>query len=265
MRRIIVCLKQSVDVTQLKVDPISRRPAVAEAPRRISDFDKNALEEAVRIKEKLGGEVVALTVSTEDARSSLREALAMGADKAYLVMDPSFQGSDALATSHILAKALTKIGSFDLMLCGEASIDGFSAQVGPRLAELLGVPAITYVQKLTIEGGVIMAERALEDCVEVVRAKLPALVTVTKGINTPRTPSLLAITKAMRKELVVWNVDDLGLTRESVGTSGSSIQILDVAAPKVERKRIKIEGETPREVAEKLARALLQEGVITRR
>ncbi|MGC9345327.1 MAG: electron transfer flavoprotein subunit beta/FixA family protein [Candidatus Bathyarchaeales archaeon] len=264
MPRIIVCLKQAVDVTQIKIDPTTRRLITAETPRKISDFDKNALEEAVRIKEKLMGEVVALTVSAEDAKTTLREALAMGADKAYLVTDPSFQDSDALVTSYILAQAVKKIGSFDIIFCGEATIDSYSAQVGPRLAERLGIPVITYVRRLNLEGNHVVAERSLEDCFEVAKARMPALITVTKEINEPRIPSLPAILKASKKELVTWTLEDLGISKEKAGTAGSSVQILEVLAPKVERKRVKIEGETPQEIAEKLARALIQEGVVGR-
>ncbi|MFQ6086912.1 MAG: electron transfer flavoprotein subunit beta/FixA family protein, partial [Candidatus Bathyarchaeia archaeon] len=159
MVRILVCVKQAVDVSQLKVDSATRRLITVDAPKKISDFDKNALEEAIRIREKLGGEVFTVTVGPEDAKTTLREALAMGADKAYLISDPIFENSDTLATSYILAEAIKKIGPFDLILCGEASIDSFSAQVGPRLAERLGVPLITYARKLSLEGDAVTAER----------------------------------------------------------------------------------------------------------
>ena len=163
MVRILVCIKQAVDVSQLKVDTATRRLITVDAPKKISDFDKNALEEAVRIREKLGGEIITLTVGPEDAKSTIREALAIGADKAYIVSDPSFEGSDTLATSLILAEAVKKLGAFDLILCGEASIDSFSAQVGPRLADRLNLPLVTYVRKLSLEGDVVMAERTWED------------------------------------------------------------------------------------------------------
>jgi len=264
MVRIIACIKQAVDVTQIKVDATTRRLITADAPKKISDFDKNALEEAVRVKEKLGGEVIALTASAEDAKNSLREALAMGADKAYMVLDSSLEGSDTLVTSHVLAEAIRKIGGFDLILCGEATIDSYSAQVGPRLAERLGVPAITYATKLNVEDDAVIVERGLEDCVEIVKAEMPALVTVVRGINEPRIPSLMAIMKASKKELVVWNAEDIGLSKEKIGAAGSAVHVLEVSAPKVERKQIKVEGETPREIAEKLVKALIQEGIVGR-
>lgn len=264
MPRIIVCVKQALDVTELKVDPATRRIITVDAPRKISDFDKNALEEAVRLKEKLGGEVIVVTVSPEDSTMTLREALAMGADKAYMISDPSFEKSDTLVTSHILFKAIKKLGEFDLIVCGEASVDSYSAQVGPRLAEKLGIPQITYVRKLSLDGDMVTAERSLEDCYETVRTKTPALVTVTGEINEPRIPSLMAIMKASKKEIIAWKAGDLSISQEKVGEKGSAIQITEVLAPKVERRKIVIKGETVEEIAEELARALIKEGVVGR-
>jgi len=264
MVKIIVCVKQALDVTELKVDSATRRLITAEAPRKISDFDKNALEEAIRLKEKLGGEVVVVTVSPEDAKMTLREALAMGADKAYLVSDLSFEKSDTLVTSYILFEAIKKLGEFDLILCGEASVDSYSAQVGPRLAERLGIPQITYVRNLSLDGNVVTAERSLEDCYETVRAKTPVLITVTGQINEPRIPSLMAIMKASKKEIIEWNAGDLNIPEDKVGETGSAIQVTEVLAPKVERRKIVIKGETVEEVAEELAKALLKEGVVGR-
>ncbi|MEM2394087.1 MAG: electron transfer flavoprotein subunit beta/FixA family protein [Candidatus Bathyarchaeia archaeon] len=260
MQRIIVCFKYAVDVSQVKVDQATRKLLTAEAPRKISDFDKNALEEAVRIKGKHGGEVVALTVSSENASSALREALAIGADKAYLVQDPTIQASDTLAVSYVIAEAVKKIGPFDLILCGEASVDSYSGQVGPRLAEVLGIPAITYVRKVSIEEDALVAERSLEDCSEVVKAKMPALLTVTKEINEPRVPTLMDVLKASKKPIITWTLSDLGIPSEKVGAL--AVQVLEVSAPKVERRKIRIQGETPKEIAEKLVKALIQDGVI---
>ncbi|MDH5448699.1 MAG: electron transfer flavoprotein subunit beta/FixA family protein [Candidatus Bathyarchaeota archaeon] len=264
MPRIIVCLKQAIDVNQLKADPSTRRLVTAGVSRKISDFDKNALEEAVRLKEKLGGEIVTVTASGEDAKTSIREALAIGADKGYFINDEALLDSDTLATSFVLAEAVRKIGQFDLILCGEASIDGFSAQVGPRIAELLNIPVITYARKISLEGNVVTVERTLEDRYETVKTKTPAIVTVTKEINEPRIPSLMAIMKASKKEIVTWKLADINVPLKKVGETGSGVRIMDVLAPKVERKRIVIEGENPAEIAEKLVKALIQEGMVGR-
>jgi electron transfer flavoprotein beta subunit len=262
LKRIIVCLKQAVDVSLLKVDPATRQLITASAPRKISDFDKNALEEAVRIKEKLGDiEISTLTVTSEDAKSVLREALAMGADKAYMVNDLSFKEIDTSGTAYVLAEAIKKIGGFSLILCGETSLDSFSGLVGSRLAELLNLPQISSVRKLSVEGDTVVAERTLEDAIETVKAKMPALVMVTREINQPRIPSLVMIMKASKKEIVVWTTADLGLQEERLG---SKIEVIEVLAPKTERKKIKITGENVQEIADKLAKALIQEGVVGR-
>lgn len=264
MVKILVCVKQAIDVSQVKVDTASHRLITVDAPKKISDFDKNALEEAIRLKEKFGGEVITLTVGPEDAKTTIREALAIGADKSYIVSDPMFEGSDTLATSFILAEAFKKLGPFDLILCGEASVDSFSAQVGPRLADRLNIPLIAYVKKLSLEGDVVVAERNLEDSYEIIKAKTPVLLTVTKELNEPRIPSLMSIMKAAKKEVVMWKASDLGISSEKVGEAGSAIKTLSVLAPKVERKKIVIKGETTAETAEKLAKALIQDGVIKR-
>jgi electron transfer flavoprotein beta subunit len=262
LKKIIVCLKQAVDVSQLKVDPKTSQLLTASAPKKISDFDKNALEEAIRIKEKIGeAEIYTVTVSSEDAKSVLREALAMGADKAYLVNDPSLQNVDTWATACVLAKAIKKIGNFDLILCGEASLDGFSGLVGSRLAELLNLPQINSVRKISVEASIITAERTLEDAYETVKAKMPALITVTREINQPRIPSLMMIMRASKKEIVTWTATDLNIQLEEIG---AKIEVVEVLAPKTERKKIMITGENAEEIAEKLAKALIQEGIVGR-
>jgi electron transfer flavoprotein beta subunit len=261
LKRILVCLKQAVDVSQLKVDPATRRLVTAGAPRKISDFDKNALEEAIRLKEKLGGEVLTLTVSPEDAKPVLREALAIGADRAYVVNDPSVQGADTMGTAYVLAEMTKKIADFDLILCGETSLDSFSGLVGSRLSELLNLPQITSVRKVAVEGDTVVAERSLEDASETVKAKMPALISVTREINQPRIPSLMMIMKASKKEIVTWTLKDLNVSTEKIAPK---TEVIDAQAPKMERKKIKITGESVQEIAEKLAKALIQEGVIGR-
>lgn len=262
MRRIIVCLKQAIDVSQLKVDPTTRQPMTASAPRKMSDFDKNALEEATKIKEKLGDtEIFTVTVGSEDAKAVLREALAMGADKAFFINDPDFKDIDTSGTAYILAEATKKIAEYSLILCGETSLDSFSGLVGSRLAELLNLPQMTSVRKITVDDATITAERTLEDAIETVKAKMPALVSVTREINQPRIPSLMMIMKASKKEIVTWTASDLKLDRDKIA---SKIEVVEVLAPKTERKKIKITGENAQEIADKLAKALVQEGVIGR-
>jgi len=262
MKRIIVCLKQAIDVTQLKVDPSTRQLITASAPKKISDFDKNALEEAVRVKEKLGdAEICTVTVASEDAKTVLREALAIGADRAYIINDPVFKDIDTAGTAYVLSQVINKIGEYHLILCGETSLDSFSGLVGSRLAELLNVPLINAVRKLTVEGNTITAERTLEEAYETVKAKTPLVITVTREINQPRIPSLMMIMKASKKEIMAWTMTDLGIEKDKLN---SKIELLTVLAPKTERKKIMITGENVQEIAEKLAKALIQEGVVGR-
>jgi electron transfer flavoprotein beta subunit len=262
LKRILVCLKQAVDVSQLKVDPATRQLITTGAPRKMSDFDKNALEEAIRIKEKFGGEVVTLTVTPDDAKAVLREGLAMGADKAYCVNDVAVQNVDTGGTAYVLSEMVKMIGEYDLLLCGDSSLDSFSGLVGPRLSEMLNLPLITSVRKISVEGDTVVAERSLEDASETVKAKTPVLVCVTREINQPRIPSLMNIMKASKKEIVTWSLKDLNVQMEKIN---STLEIIDVLAPKMERKRVKITGESVQEIAEKLAKALVQEGVVGRK
>jgi electron transfer flavoprotein beta subunit len=148
-----------------------------------------------------------------------------------------------------------------LVLCGETSLDSFSGLVGSRLAELLNLPQISSVRKLSVEGDTVTAERALEDSIETVKAKVPALISVTREINQPRIPSLMMIMKASKKEIITWTATDLGIQKEKLA---SKIEVIEVLAPKTERKKIKITGENPQEIADKLAKALIQEGVVGR-
>jgi electron transfer flavoprotein beta subunit len=262
LNRIIVCLKQAIDVSQLKVDPATRQLIMAGAAKKISDFDKNALEEALRIREKIGNiEILTVTVTSEDAKTVLREALAMGADKAYMVIDPSFKDIDTLGTAYILAEAIKKIGAFELVLCGETSLDSFSGLVSSRLAELLGLAHVSSARKISLEGDAVIAERALEDSIETVKVKMPVLISVTREINQPRIPSLMMIMKASKKEIITWTATDLKLQKEKLD---AKIEVMEVSAPKTERKRVKITGETPQEIAEKLVKALVEEGVVGR-
>ncbi len=257
----IVLLKDIVDLNELKMDPSTRRPMVERVKRRISDVDKRALETAIRLKERHGGEVATLSVGGGGTRTAMLEALAMGADASYIVNDGALAGIDSLATSKVLKAALEKVGGYDLILCGEMTLDSLSAQIGPRLAELLGLPQITYVKHLELVDGVLRAVRDLEDVDEVVEVGLPAVVSVVREINEPRIPSLMNIMRAKKKPKEEWDAAVLGLSAEVV-RAGSSVEVLDVVAPLVERKRIVIKADTIEEAVERLAEVILAEGVL---
>lgn len=261
MPEIIVCFKEVVDERELKVNPQTQALRTEGIARKISDFDLNAIEEAVRIKEAQGGRTTGVIVGPPECKASIKKALAVGLDRACLLSDPAFAGSDTLTVAAILAAAIRKLGPFDLVLCGEASTDGFSGQLGPSLAERLDLPQITAVSRVTLEGNQVVAERSLEDGLEVVEAPFPALLTVTKEINKPRLATLKQIMAASKKEILEWKAADLGLAPEAVGLSGSPVSLDRVAAFRMERKNIRLEGSL-QEAAERAVRELLREGVL---
>jgi len=258
----IVCIKYALDVAELKIDPATRAPVLAGATRKVSDIDKNAIEEAVRIKEKVGGKVSVVTMGSPEAKKAITEAIAMGADEGYLVTDPSFDQSDTMATSYVLAAAIKKIGDFNLIICGEATIDGYTAQVGPSVAERLNLPQITYARRIVVEGDSVTAERDLTENYETTKAKMPVLITVTKEINEPRLPTLMSIMKASKKEIKIWGAAELGVAKEKVGAAGSSIQVLKALAPEMKRKGVILKDIPAKEAAMELAKTLVKEGIV---
>jgi electron transfer flavoprotein beta subunit len=259
--RIIVLAKDIPDLNEVKIDPSTRHPHTESAKRRLNDLDKRALEAAVRVKEASGAEVVTLSFGDERTKTSLLEALAMGADAAYIVIDPNLKGLDAHATSLVLESAIRKIGSYDLILAGELALDSMGAQVGPRVAELLGVPQVTYVKELKLEAGKFRAVRDLEDFDEVVEAEPPFLATIVREINEPRIPSLMNIMKAKKKPLTEWNVEALGIKADDI-TASSRVVVLDLQAPEVKRKRVIIKADKVEEAVAKLVSVLSAEGAL---
>ena len=261
MVKIIVLVKQVFQTADLKVDRTSKTVVTQGVPRVISETDKNAVEEAVRIKEKHGGKITALSLGPPEAKEALREALAMGADEAYLITDPRFEGSDAHATANVLAAAVTKVLEYDLILCGAYSEDIYAFQVGPRLAEICNLPQITYAAEVTLEGNRLLVERDLESERQVVEAKLPCLVSVVREINEPRLPTLMAIMAASKKPMKTWNAADLSLEADELGFNGSLIEVLRSTVSAGERRRITFQGE-PKDIAPKIVKALVEEGVL---
>ncbi len=261
MPTVAVCVKYGLDVEQLRADRETGRVITEGVPGRTNELDKNAIEEAVKLKEALGWKAIAITMGPDEAKKALREALAMGVDEAYLVCDEAFAGLDTLGTATVLAKAIEAAGGADLVICGEVSLDSFSGQVGPKLAEALGWPCMTCVRRLEVKDGRVVAERTFEDRYEEVEAPLPLVVTVTREVNTPRIPSLMAIMKAHKKPIKALKAADLGLSAEELAAMKAH-GLKEVVMPLVERKKVQITGESPEEIAERLIKALEEEGVI---
>ena len=257
--RIIVCIKQVPDTEHLhevKINPETNTLIREGIPAIINPFDSNAIEEGLRIKEKFGGEVIVITMGPPQAEKALRDALAMGADKAILITDRKLAGSDTLATSRTLAQAIKKIGNFDLILFGKQAIDGDTAQVGPEVSEILKLPLITFARKIEILDGKVRVERTLEEGYEVVEANLPCAISVTKEINEPRFASMKGILKARKMEIPQWGVEDLELNPEEVGLEGSPTQVVKVFNPPPRPKGEILEGETVEEKVNKLIEKL---------
>lgn len=259
--RQLVLLKDIPDLTEITIDSETRRPKIEGVKTKISDLDKRALEAAIRAKEQIGGEIAVLSMGDEKSKTALLEALAMGADSAYIIIEPQLKGIDTNATSKVLEMAIKKIGQFDIIISGEMTLDSLSSQIGPRLAELLDLPQVTYVKEFDLTNTSVQAVRDLETVDEIVEAQLPAVITVVREINEPRIPSLINIMKAKKKPQTIWNLSDLGLTIENV-MAMSYVKIKDVKAPKVSRKQVILEADDANEAAKKLVKLIQEEGII---
>ncbi|MTI68320.1 MAG: electron transfer flavoprotein subunit beta/FixA family protein [Firmicutes bacterium] len=239
---IIVCIKQVPDTNEVRIDPEKGTLIRKGVPSIINPDDKNALEEALRIKDKLEDvNVTVLSMGPSQAKNALREALAMGADKAILLSDRAFAGSDTWATSTILAGAIKKIKNYDIIFCGRQAIDGDTAQVGPQIAEHLEIPQITYVENLDIEKQRVKANRAVEDGYYIINSEMPVLLTAIKELNKPRYESISGIYESANKEIEIWGVDDIVVDTTQIGLKGSPTRVkkTETAKPKKEGELLK--------------------------
>jgi len=259
---LVVCVKQVPDTTEVKIDPVTNTLVRQGVPSIVNPFDKNALEAALQLKEKYGGRVTVISMGPPQAKDALKECLAMGADQAILVSDRAFGGADTLATSYTLASAIRKLPSYDLILCGKQAIDGDTAQVGPEMAEHLGIPQVTYVSKIEFEDGKLCLERENEDRYELINAQAPLLITVVKSINEPRYPTAKGTIKANRTEIPVWTVADLDVQEEKLGLKGSPTQVRRIFTPKQRTQGVVINKETAREAVADLMTRLSAARVI---
>ena len=233
--KIVVCVKQVPDTTEVRIDPVKGTMIRDGVPSILNPDDKNALEEALKIKETREGIfVTVITMGPPAAEEILYECLSMGADEAILVSDRAFGGSDTWATSNILSEAIKKTGDFDLVFAGRQAIDGDTAQVGPQIAEKLGIPQITYVRKLEFEKDEVLVERALEDGYHLIRARPPLLLTAMKELNSPRYMNMHDIVDAYKKKkIVVWSNDDLKVDEGKIGLLASPTRVRKTFTPEV--------------------------------
>jgi electron transfer flavoprotein alpha/beta subunit len=229
-KKIVVCVKQVPDVTDVRINPETHTLIREGVPSVLNPFDEFAVEEAVRLKEKLGWAVTAVTMGPPQAEEVLKTCLAMGADEACLLCDQSLAGSDTWATSMALAALMNALG-YDLIICGVETTDSSTAQVGPEMAEKLGIPQITFVSKIELEdkGKKGVFTRETDTGYQVMESKTPLVVTVVKGINVPRKPDpRLSEGKTIRRV----TASDIGVNPGHVGLDGSPTRVVEIRAAK---------------------------------
>ena len=261
--RIIVCVKQVPDTNEITINPETGTLIRDGVPSILNNDDANALEQALEIKDAYPDtEVIALTMGPPQAREMLQECLAMGADEAILLSDRALGGSDTWATSNALAAGIRKIGDFDLVFAGRQAIDGDTAQVGPQIAEKVGVPQVTYVKEFEMGDDAVTVKRALEDGYEQLRVKLPCVLTAIKELNTPRYMSVPGVLRAVKSEIKVWSADDIGVDKTTVGLKASPTNVFRSFTPKPKGKGITVEGDTAKELASNLLADLRKKHII---
>ena len=261
---IIACIKQVPDTeTQIKIDPAGKSIVKDDIKWVMNPYDEFAVEEALRLKEKFGGEVTVVGLGPKRVTESLRTALAMGADKAVLISDPALDGSDSLATAKALAAAIKGL-EYDIILAGQRGVDEDSGIVGSALADMLGIPSISLAVKLEVaeDGKSAKVNRPVEGQTLVIETSLPALITAQKGLNEPRYASLPGIMKAKKKPLEEKTVADLGIDASEVGEGARKLTIIQLTPPPQRAAGKIVDGETPEEKAAALAKLLRQEAKV---
>lgn len=261
---IIVCIKQVPSTTNVEIDPKTGTLKREGVDSIINPFDEYAIEEGIRIKERIpNSKVTVITMGPPQAEAVLRDALSRGADEAVLVSDRAFAGADTLATSYTLSSTIKKIGQYDLIICGKQATDGDTAQVGPGIAEKLDIPHVAYVRKIEqISTNSIKVERMMEDGYDVIEMSLPALITVVKEINVPRLPSLKGMIFAKKAQIKKFNVDTLDIDKNKIGIVGSPTNVMKIFSPSVRKGGEKITGSTPQEIASKFVSKLKEHKII---
>ncbi len=254
----IVCVKQVPGTNEVKMNSKTNTIIREGVESIINPFDTYAIEEGLRLKERTGGtgKVIALSMGIPNVESMLREIIALGADEAILLSDRVFAGADTLATSYALSMAVKKISSYDLILCGKQASDGDTAQVGPALAEKLGIPHTTNVKKIEeIKEGYIRCRRMTDNGYETIEMSLPAVISVTKEINEPRLPSLKGLMRSKKYQPAVWKASDIDAEESKCGLSGSPTKVIKTFIP-VRTSSSEIISGTPEEQAKQLSERL---------
>ena len=258
--KIVACIKQVPDTTEVKLDPVKNTLIRDGVPSIINPDDKAGLELALQIKESVpGSTLTVVSMGPPQAEVALREALAMGADDAVLVTDRAFGGADTWATSSTIAGALRNI-DYDIIIAGRQAIDGDTAQVGPQIAEHLGIPQVSYCEELKVEGDKFIVRRQFEDRYHIVEIKPPCLITTLSEERDPRYMTVGGIFDAYQKEMKVWGLKDIEdkLDLSNIGLKGSPTNVKKSFTKQAKGKGVKLEGLTPEEAADAIL-AKLQE------
>ena len=261
--KIIVCMKQVPDTTDVKIDPKTGTLIREGVPSIVNPDDKHAIEESILLRDRYGGSVTVISMGPPQAIDALKEVYAMGVDDTVLLSDRAFAGADTWATSYTLGMGIKALGEYDLIFCGLQAIDGDTAQIGPQLAEFLGIPQITYVKDVKIDDNELLVERALEDGHMTVKVPMPALLTAVKELNRPRYPTMGGIIKAYREhETKVWSALDIGAEPANIGLDGSPTQVKRTFAPEPRGKVEIIQGDTVGEMVSGLVDKLKEKNVV---
>jgi electron transfer flavoprotein beta subunit len=249
---IIVCIKQVPNVTKVSWDADGSLIRTG-LPAIINPVDKNAIEAALQLKEKHGGKVTVISMGPDQVEEALREALSMGADEAIQLTDKTFAGADTWDTSYTLGVAIKMIGGFDLIITGVEAMDGNTAQVGPQIAEYLGVPLLSYAVDIEVSGGKIKIKQKLGEVSRVLEASFPALVTVEKELNEYRVMPIDKVLEAFEKDIPVWGANSIPADIVNLGLKGSPTRLRKVFSPKLEKGKVEILQGTPEEISRQLA------------
>ncbi len=259
---IIVLVKQVPDTSEVKINRETNTLIRDGVPSIINPYDRYAIEEALRLREKHGGKVTAVTMGPPQAADALKETVSLGVDDVVLLSDRAFAGADTWATSYALALGIRKIGEYDLVIAGKQAIDGDTAQVGPETADMLGIPFVAYIRKIEqVEGGKMIAERLMDEGYDVVETSLPALITVVKEINEPRVPSLRGKMKAKNLKVTAWTAKDIGADENKLGLKGSPTQVVRIFPPVPRGQREILSGSIKEQVAT-VAKKLKEQSLI---
>ncbi len=263
----IVCVKQVPDPemppSSFRIDPEANRviPAAGVSPV-LNGFDEQAVEAALRIKETHGGKVTVITLGKDLVPDVTNKPLAMGADEMVIVWDDAFEGGDSYSTAHALAATIKKMGKYDLIFCGRQASDWDAGQVGPGIAEILGIPCVTFAKGVKATDGKVSVERIVLNGSEVVEAPMPCLITVSNELGEPRYPTLRGIMAAGRKPRIRWNAKDLGIDPSKIGAAGARTKLLRLFTPEKVSSCEMVVADTAAGAGKQLALKLREAGII---